>query len=98
MRSKSETEETERGSTGGGAGEDLGSWRRVEKLGCPMTCRFRSSRIGVALFSLVLLAAPAALAGELPPIRTSETNKVVACATPGRLMAYVKERNPNLNA
>jgi hypothetical protein len=68
-----------------------------------MTCRSRSSRLGVAIFgtaifSATFIAVPAALAADLPPIRTSETNKVAACATPGRLMAYVRERNPNLNA
>lgn len=61
-----------------------------------MTCRSRSLRFGVAIFSFALLA-PAAFAADLPPIKTSETNTVAACASPGRLMAYVRERNPKLD-
>ncbi|MFA5948880.1 MAG: glucosaminidase domain-containing protein [Hyphomicrobium sp.] len=37
-------------------------------------------------------------AAELPAVRSSETNTVPDCATPGRLMAYVRERNPKLAA
>lgn len=33
---------------------------------------------------------------ELPAIRSSERNAVPACVTPGRLMAFLKARNPNL--
>jgi hypothetical protein len=62
-----------------------------------MTCRSRSSRPGVALIAFaVILPATAASAAELPPIKSSESNTVAACATPGRLMAYVRERNPKL--
>ncbi len=32
-----------------------------------------------------------------PPIRTSETNQVPACVTPERLMAFLGERNPNVD-
>ncbi|HEX2842043.1 MAG TPA: glucosaminidase domain-containing protein [Hyphomicrobium sp.] len=53
--------------------------------------------MGVA-FVAALLALPAAAAADMPPIKTSATNHVVDCATPGRLMAYVRERNPKLNA
>ena len=31
---------------------------------------------------------------QLPPIKTSRNNPVPACTTPGRLMAYLKARNP----
>lgn len=62
-----------------------------------MTCRSRSSRSGVAFIS-ALIALPAAAAADMPPIKTSATNHVAECATPGRLMAYVRERNPKLNA
>jgi hypothetical protein len=68
------------------------------KLGCPMTCRSRSSRTGVAIFLSVALLSPAVSAADLPPIKTSDSNKVATCATPGRLMAYVRERNSKLDA
>ena len=42
-----------------------------------------------------LLAAPLG-AAELPPIRSSVGNPVPACATPGRLTAYLRARNPRL--
>ncbi len=38
-----------------------------------------------------------ASASELPQIRTSERNVVPECATPGRLMAYLKSRNATLD-
>lgn len=63
-----------------------------------MACRSRSSRFGVAAFAAFLLAPAAADAAELPPIRSSETNRVADCATPGRLTLYVKQRNPKLDA
>jgi hypothetical protein len=45
----------------------------------------------------LLTAAPAA-AAELPPIVAGPDNSVPACVTPGRLMAYLKLRNPKLDA
>lgn len=44
-----------------------------------------------------MLAPALASAAELPPIKTSETNQVAECATPGRLMLYVRQRNPKLD-
>jgi hypothetical protein len=67
------------------------------KLGCPMTCRSRSSRSGVAVCAFLVLIPAAAIAAELPPIRTDESNRVADCATPGRLTLYLKQRNPKLN-
>ena len=62
-----------------------------------MTCRSRSSRSGVALLLASVTALPAAAsAADLPPIKVSETNQVAECATPGRLMSYVRQRNPKL--
>jgi hypothetical protein len=60
-----------------------------------MTCRSRSFRSGVAIVAS-LVAFPAA-AAELPPIKSSESNRVPECATPGRLISYVRERNPKLD-
>jgi len=62
-----------------------------------MTCRSRSARAGVAALASLILAPSVAGAADLPAIRVSETNHVAACATPGRLMAYVHERNPKLD-
>lgn len=70
-----------------------------------MTCRIRSSRSGVgSVVSLLLLPAAAQLlfvagaqAAELPPIRTTASNAVAECATPGRLMAYIRQKNPKLD-
>ncbi len=38
-----------------------------------------------------------ALAGDLPAIKASDKNKVTSCATPGRLMAFLKVRNDKLD-
>ncbi|WP_072394849.1 glucosaminidase domain-containing protein [Hyphomicrobium sp. CS1GBMeth3] len=62
-----------------------------------MTCRLRSSRFGVALLAASLFGPAAAGAADLPPIRTSGTNQVADCATPGRLTVYLKQRNPKLD-
>jgi hypothetical protein len=62
-----------------------------------MTCRSRSSRSGVAFFASLALFPAAVCAAELPAIKVSETNQVAACATPGRLMSYLRQRNPKLN-
>jgi Mannosyl-glycoprotein endo-beta-N-acetylglucosaminidase len=62
-----------------------------------------SSRVG-ALYALPLAAAVSAAAfsipaqaAELPAIKISETNKVPACATPGRLTAFLEGRNGKLD-
>jgi Mannosyl-glycoprotein endo-beta-N-acetylglucosaminidase len=39
-----------------------------------------------------------ALAAELPEIKASAKNTVPACTTPGRLMAYIKSRNGELDS
>jgi hypothetical protein len=52
-------------------------------------------KVGV-LFFLVSLSMPAA-AGNLPEILTSPSNAVPKCVTPGRLMAFLKLRNPDLD-
>lgn len=40
---------------------------------------------------------PAMAKADAPAIRTSDTNRVADCATPGRLMAYLKSRNEGLD-
>lgn len=51
-----------------------------------------------AAFSLALclLSGGTADARGLPTIKTSKANPVPSCATPGRLMAYLAQRNPKL--
>jgi Mannosyl-glycoprotein endo-beta-N-acetylglucosaminidase len=50
-----------------------------------------------ALVSQLVTVAPAA-ALDLPAIKSSAANAVPACATPGRLQAYLQARNPALDA
>ena len=41
---------------------------------------------------------PVAVADDLPAIKASSSNAVMSCATPGRLMAFLKARNDKLDA
>ena len=52
---------------------------------------------GFALFSFTAVSAPAQAASDLPPVKVSESNAVAECATPGRLMSFIKARNPKLD-
>ncbi len=47
--------------------------------------------------ALTAVVAVPAIAADLPEVKVSATNKVPACATPGRLMAYLHARNPKFN-
>jgi hypothetical protein len=49
------------------------------------------------LFAICLFQFQAAVASELPPIKISLSNPMPACSTPGRMMAYLKSRNPELD-
>ncbi len=55
--------------------------------------------LAVSLLALTPVGAHAqsAPAKALPAVKASGTNKVPECATPGRLMAYLVERNPKLD-
>ena len=55
----------------------------------------RISALLIAALIPVAVAAPAA-AARLPAIKTSTSNEVPACATPGRLMAMLNARNSGL--
>ena len=46
---------------------------------------------------VILLGLVPDTAGANPGIRADETNAVPACATPGRLMAFLRHRNPELD-
>ena len=54
------------------------------------------SFIGVVVAASILPAA-SAFAAELPQIKTGEHNKVPECATPGRMMGFIRSRNSNLD-
>ena len=54
-------------------------------------------RLGAISLLSLLCAGGAAQAAGLPAVKASDKNHVPACATPGRLMAYIKERNPKLD-
>lgn len=53
-----------------------------------------------ASLSIALAAAltTSVLAGELPEVKISASNKVPSCATPERLTEYLRQRNPRLNS
>lgn len=57
-----------------------------------MTFRVHFFVVGAVLAAAI----PAAAAADLPQLKASAGNKVPACATPGRLMAFVAARNPSL--
>jgi hypothetical protein len=58
----------------------------------------RRRLVFVASLVAVLSATGGSLAASLPPVEMSADNAVPACATPGRLMAYLRTRNPNLDS
>jgi hypothetical protein len=60
-----------------------------------MTYRFAAASIVIAA-ALTGSALPVA-AADLPAIKTSNANTVTSCATPGRLMAFLKARNDKLD-
>jgi hypothetical protein len=63
-----------------------------------MTTSYRRV-LGVAAGALLLplLIPGAAHAGSLPPVKIDSKNAAPACATPGRMMAYLASRNPSLD-
>lgn len=52
--------------------------------------------VGVAV-AVLLLPGPVVAAESLPPIKLTSSNVVPECVTPGRLMAFVRDRNPALS-
>ena len=57
---------------------------------------FRVAAAGfIALTSVY--CAQQAQAGDLPAVKAGSSNKVMSCATPGRLMAFLKTRNEKLD-
>lgn len=63
-----------------------------------MTRRFGFPRAAAAAAMSTVTFSGALHAAELPPIKASDDNKVAECATPGRLMVYLKSRNTKLDS
>jgi hypothetical protein len=56
-------------------------------------------RVGACfLFAFVSVPLNYAAAGELPDIKIGASNAVPECVTPGRLLEFLKNRNPELNS
>ena len=56
-----------------------------------------SPRIAAAALALLpALAALPATAGTLPTVQMSPASQPLPCTTPGRLMAFLRDRNPTL--
>jgi hypothetical protein len=51
----------------------------------------------IAAIAVTIVSIAPAAAQSLPGIRTTDANKVPACVTPARLMAYLRDRNPRLD-
>lgn len=58
---------------------------------------FRVTAAGIVVLASSFLSQQAA-AVDLPAVKSSASNKVMPCATPGRLMAFLKTRNEKLDA
>ncbi len=58
-----------------------------------------AARVGIGALATVILGAGvhAAAAADLPAIKLTAANAVPACATPGRLQAYLTRKNPGLS-
>jgi hypothetical protein len=59
---------------------------------------FVSKAVAVSALGLSVALSPAtANAGNLPSVKIDSKNAAPACATPGRMMAYLASRNPSLD-
>lgn len=57
----------------------------------------KRSLICAAAYSMLIISAGAAGAATLPAVKAGGANAVPQCVTPGRLMAFLAERNPKLD-
>ncbi len=57
---------------------------------------FRVTALSMSVLAALAFGSTAANAADLPPIKVTDENAVMACATPGRLMAYLKANNSKL--
>jgi Mannosyl-glycoprotein endo-beta-N-acetylglucosaminidase len=59
---------------------------------------FVSKALAVSALGFSVVLSPAAAnAGSLPSVKVDSKNAAPACATPGRMMAYLASRNPSLD-
>lgn len=54
------------------------------------------SRVALGVALAIALPSTIASAADLPPIKVTEKNQVPQCATPGRMMAFLRSRNGNI--
>ena len=64
------------------------------RIASALAVRAPRTQIAVACSAIALFSASASAA---PAIRTSAANRVPACASPERLMAFLQSRNPNVD-
>ena len=57
---------------------------------------FMKARVAASFLLLTCMGLPAA-AQSLPAIKSGPANQTAACATPGRMTAFVKQRNPRMD-
>lgn len=57
-----------------------------------------SYRVGAAVLAITASLSSAAFAKTLPTVQLSPSNQPAQCTTPGRLMAFLRARNPKLRA
>ena len=71
--------------------------KRVFQVSIPVQrCKMKSAVVVLTLSAAVSIAAHSPADAATPNIRTSQNNVVPACVTPPRLMAFLKQRNHNL--
>jgi Mannosyl-glycoprotein endo-beta-N-acetylglucosaminidase len=58
---------------------------------------FVSKAVALSTLGLSVALSPAANASSLPSVKIDSKNAAPACATPGRMMAYLASRNPSLD-
>src|SRR5689334_2888838 len=64
------------------------------QVGVPKMTRTVASSLAALM---VVASTSIAWAADMPAIRSSDENKVPECATPGRLMAFLRSRNEALD-
>lgn len=77
------------------SGSEKAGW--YELVSNPRWCRMQVRFGAYFLFALIALPLSAASAAGMPDIKSGPKNAVPECATPGRLLAYLKSRNPQLD-
>lgn len=67
-------------------------------MGETMMCRYGAlSALRMAMGLSALAFSTSAICAELPQVKLAEGNKVPECATPGRLQAFIQERNKSVD-